>query len=90
MRPQHRARLAVQPCLGRKRTRSGRPHFVRLATRLEAPTSLADLGFELEAIDAVARTVAGAPVSNPEPSPRKMFVPGAAGVSGKRPLPERN
>ena len=36
-----------------------------LATQLEAPTSLADLGFELDAIDMVAKSVAGAPVANP-------------------------
>ena len=36
-----------------------------LATQLKAPTSLADLGFELDAIEVVAKTVAGAPVANP-------------------------
>ena len=41
------------------------PALFELATQLEAPTSLADLGFELEAIDAVAKTVTAAPVSNP-------------------------
>jgi maleylacetate reductase len=41
------------------------PALFELATQLKAPTSLADLGFELDAIDAVAKTVAGAPVSNP-------------------------
>jgi maleylacetate reductase len=36
-----------------------------LATELEAPTSLAGLGLEADAIEAVGETVAGAPVSNP-------------------------
>ena len=41
------------------------PALFELATRLEAPTSLADLGLESDAIDAVGETVAGAPVANP-------------------------
>jgi maleylacetate reductase len=36
-----------------------------LATQLGAPTSLADLGLESDAIEVVGQTVAGAPVSNP-------------------------
>jgi maleylacetate reductase len=67
------------------------PALFELVTRLEAPTSLADLGFELEAVDAVARTVAGAPVSNPraftEEDVRYLV---QQAYLGKRPLPERN
>jgi alcohol dehydrogenase class IV len=36
-----------------------------LATQLEAPTALADLGIEPDAIDVVAKTVAGEGVANP-------------------------
>ena len=67
------------------------PALFELATRLDAPTSLADLGLELEAIDAVAKTVAGAPVSNPraftEEDVRYLV---QQAYLGKRPLPERN
>ena len=67
------------------------PTLFELATRLEAPTSLADLGFELEAIDAVARTVAGAPVSNPRAfTEEDVCYLVQQAYLGKRPLPERN
>lgn len=41
------------------------PALFELATQLEAPTSLADLGLKSDAIEVVGKTVAGAPVSNP-------------------------
>ena len=41
------------------------PALFELATQLEAPTSLADLGLKADAIEVVGKTVAGAPVSNP-------------------------
>jgi maleylacetate reductase len=41
------------------------PALFKLAAQLKAPTSLADLGFGLDAIAGVAKTVAGAPVANP-------------------------
>jgi maleylacetate reductase len=41
------------------------PALFELATQLEAPTSLADLGLGSDAIEVVGQTVAGAPVSNP-------------------------
>jgi maleylacetate reductase len=41
------------------------PALFELATQLGAPTSLADLGLESDAIEVVGQTVAGAPVSNP-------------------------
>jgi maleylacetate reductase len=67
------------------------PALFELATQLKAPTSLADLGFEVGAIDAVAKTVAGAPVSNPraftEEDVRYML---QQAYLGTRPLPERN
>lgn len=37
----------------------------QLAAHLKAPTSLADLGLGLDAIEGVAKAVAGAPVANP-------------------------
>jgi maleylacetate reductase len=67
------------------------PALFELATQLKAPISLADLGFELGAVDAVAKTVAGAPVSNPraftEEDVRYLV---QQAYLGKRPLPERN
>ena len=41
------------------------PALFDLATQLEAPTSLADLGLEASAIDVVGETVSAAPISNP-------------------------
>jgi maleylacetate reductase len=41
------------------------PALFQLAAQLKAPTSLADLGLGLDAIEWVAKTVAGAPVANP-------------------------
>jgi maleylacetate reductase len=41
------------------------PALFKLAAQLKAPTSLADLGLGLDAIEGVAKTVAGAPVANP-------------------------
>ena len=41
------------------------PALFDLATQLEAPTSLADLGLKSDAIEVVGKTVARAPVSNP-------------------------
>ena len=41
------------------------PALFELATQLGAPTSLADLGLESDAIEVVGKIVAGAPVSNP-------------------------
>jgi maleylacetate reductase len=41
------------------------PALFELATLLEAPTSLADLGLKSGAIEVVGKIVAGAPVSNP-------------------------
>jgi alcohol dehydrogenase class IV len=41
------------------------PALFQLAARVQAPTSLADLGFKLDAIETVAKTIAGAPVANP-------------------------
>jgi alcohol dehydrogenase class IV len=62
-----------------------------LATQLKAPTSLADLGLKLEAIDVAANVVAGAPVSNPraftEEDVRYLL---QQAYLGKRPRPERN
>jgi maleylacetate reductase len=67
------------------------PALFELATQLKAPTSLADLGLKLEAIDVVAHVVAGAPVSNPraftEEDVRYLL---QQAYLGKRPLPERN
>ena len=67
------------------------PALFELANQLKAPTSLADLGFELGAVNAVAKTVAGAPVSNPraftEEDVRYLV---QQAYLGKRPLPERN
>ena len=50
------------------------PALFELATQLEAPTSLADLGLRSDAIEVVGKTVAAALVSNPRTSPRKMSV----------------
>jgi maleylacetate reductase len=67
------------------------PALFELATQLKAPTSLADLGLELEAVDVVAKAVAGAPVSNPraftEEDVRYLV---QQAYLGKRPLRERN
>jgi maleylacetate reductase len=41
------------------------PALFQLADRLKAPTSLADLGLELDTIKGIAETVAAAPVVNP-------------------------
>ena len=41
------------------------PALFELASQLRAPTSLADLGLEADAIEAVALIVSGSPVSNP-------------------------
>jgi maleylacetate reductase len=41
------------------------PALFELAIQIGAPTSLADLGMERDAIEAVAKIVSGAPVSNP-------------------------
>lgn len=41
------------------------PALFQLTAQLAAPASLADLGLELDAIDIVAKTVAGAGVTNP-------------------------
>jgi maleylacetate reductase len=41
------------------------PALFELASQLQAPTSLADLGLEADAIEAVAVIVSGSPVSNP-------------------------
>jgi maleylacetate reductase len=41
------------------------PALFQLVAQVKAPTSLADLGFKLDAIEEVAKTIAGAPVANP-------------------------
>ena len=41
------------------------PALFQLGAQLKAPTSLADLGLGLDAIEGVAKAVAGAPVANP-------------------------
>ena len=62
-----------------------------LATQLEAPTSLADLGFELDAIDIVAKTVAAAPVANPRVfTEEDVSYLVRQAYLGKQPLRERN
>ena len=62
-----------------------------LATQLEAPTSLADLGFELDAIDMVAKTVA----EPRSPTPGDFTEEDVSylvrqAYLGKQPLRERN
>jgi maleylacetate reductase len=62
-----------------------------LATQLDAPTSLADLGFELDAIDMVAKTVAEAPVANPRHfTEEDVSYLVRQAYWGKQPLRERN
>jgi alcohol dehydrogenase class IV len=62
-----------------------------LATQLEAPTSLADLGFELDAIDMVAKIVAEAPVANPRRfTEEDVSYLVRQAYWGKQPLRERN
>jgi maleylacetate reductase len=67
------------------------PGLFELATQLNAPTSLADLGLELNAVEVVAKTVVGAPVSNPRDFTEKdvAYLVRRA-YSGKEPLRERN
>jgi alcohol dehydrogenase class IV len=63
----------------------------QLAARLGAPTSLARLGFQPEAIEAVGEAVAGAPVSNPrEFTKEDVCYLVRQAYLGKEPLPERN
>jgi maleylacetate reductase len=63
----------------------------QLAARLGAPTSLARLGFQPEAIEAVGEAVAGAPVSNPrEFTKEDVCYLVREAYLGKEPLPERN
>jgi hypothetical protein len=45
-----------------------------LATQIKAPTSLADLGLEAGAFEAVGETVSAAPVSNPRTLPSKISI----------------
>jgi maleylacetate reductase len=64
------------------------PALFKLAAQLKAPTSLADLGLGLDAIEGVVKTVAGAPVANPraftEEDVRYLV---RQAYSGKEPLP---
>ncbi len=45
-----------------------------LATQIKTPTSLADLGLEAGAIEAVGNTVSAAPISNPQTLPSKISI----------------
>ena len=67
------------------------PALFQLATRLQAPTSLADLGLELDAIEVVAKTVVGTPVTNPRDfTEDDVSYLVRQAYLGKEPLRERN
>ena len=67
------------------------PALFQLATQLQAPTSLADLGLELDAIEVVAKTVVGAPVTNPRDfTEEDVSYLVRQAYLGKEPLRERN
>jgi maleylacetate reductase len=67
------------------------PAVFQLATQLQAPTSLADLGLELDAIEVVAKTVVGAPVANPRHfTEEDVSYLVRQAYLGKEPLRERN
>lgn len=62
-----------------------------LAAHLRAPTSLSGLGLKSDAIEAVAKIVAGAPVCNPRDfTEEDVSYLLLQAYLGKRPLPERN
>ena len=67
------------------------PALFELGAQLQAPSSLAELGFEPDAIDMVAKIVTAAPVSNPrEFAEEDVSYLVRQAYLGKEPLPERN
>ena len=67
------------------------PALFELATQLHAPTSLADLGLELNAAEMVAKIVAGDPAANPrEFTEEDVSYLVRRAYLGEEPLQERN
>jgi maleylacetate reductase len=71
------------------------PELFDLATRLQAPTSLSQLGLEFDAIEAIAEIVARRAGTAPVRNPRDFTEEDVSylllqAYSGKRPLSERN
>jgi maleylacetate reductase len=62
-----------------------------LATQLRAPTSLAELGLDHDAVAGVAKIIGAAPVSNPRDyTEENVVVLMEQAYLGSKPLPERN
>ena len=67
------------------------PALFELATQLHAPTSLAELGLDHDAVAEVAKIIGAAPVSNPRDyTEENVVVLMEQMYLGTKPLPERN
>lgn len=67
------------------------PALFELANRLQAPTSLAELGLDLESIPDVAKIISASPVANPRDyTEENVVVLMEQAYLGKQPTPERN
>jgi alcohol dehydrogenase class IV len=67
------------------------PALFELAARLQAPTSLAELGLDHDAIPEVAKIIAADPVASPRDyTEENVVVLVEQAYRGMKPMPERN